>query len=88
MFSSALEDRRNFLFSNQVIDKHLLYIYITSRLHINDINVGYLSETNKYPPTNEAMIVAPTTLMDWKKTPQESCEYLHPYVTTSTTPYC
>ena len=64
------------MLDNGTIDKHLLHVY--ARSHKNDVVGGCMPETNKYPPTNETMMVVPPTLKDWRKTQHESCDYLNP----------
>ena len=55
---------------DKVIDEHLLSVFVRS--HQNDLPDNPMPETNKYPPTNETMLIIPPEYKNWNQTQQRS----------------
>ena len=68
-FMQSLIDPVNNIPTDELIEEHILQIY--GGTHGNDVP-GYMPETSKYPPTNEAMVKVPPTLREWKQSQQQN----------------
>ena len=68
VFLPALNDPDNHPISDEIITQDVLEVFIRS--HQNDLPGNPMPETNRYPPTNETMLITPPTLREWKSTQQ------------------
>ena len=66
VFLPSLNNPAETPLSNEIIDAHLLAVYIRS--HLNDNPAAPMPETRKFPPTNATMMVIPPTFREWKAT--------------------
>ena len=66
VFLPSLNNPAETPLSNEIIDTHLLAVYIRS--HLNDNPEAPMPETRKFPPTNATMMIIPPTFREWKAT--------------------
>ena len=66
IFLPALNDLTNHPLTDEMLDTHLLGIFMRS--HMNDLPGSPVPDTGKFPPNNESMMETPPTNWEWKQT--------------------
>lgn len=64
VFLPSLNYPDNHPLDDNIITNNLLSVFVRS--HQNDVPGAPIPETNKYPPTNETMMIVPPTFREWK----------------------